>query len=81
MRCLLIGLIRFYQFCISPFIPPSCIHIPTCSQYTIEAVSRCGAMRGLWMGLHRLLRCHPFARGGYDPVPPTRGRAIENSGE
>jgi len=81
MRYMFIGLIRFYQLCISPVMPARCIHVPTCSQYTIEAVSRHGAVRGLWLGLRRLLRCQPLARGGYDPVPPVRHRATENLGE
>ncbi len=63
------GLIRFYQRAISPSLPPSCRYTPTCSQYTLEAVAKYGAARGLFMGGRRLLRCHPFHPGGYDPVP------------
>jgi uncharacterized protein len=62
-------LIRAYQYLISPILPPSCRFIPTCSQYAYEAISRYGAMRGGLMALKRLLRCHPFHPGGYDPVP------------
>lgn len=69
MRWLLLSLIRFYQQGISPLFPPSCIYTPTCSQYTYEAISTYGALKGSWMGLRRILRCHPFAKGGYDPVP------------
>ncbi|HXH71995.1 MAG TPA: membrane protein insertion efficiency factor YidD [Mariprofundaceae bacterium] len=69
MRLLMKGLIRAYQYLVSPFLAPRCIHIPTCSQYTLEAISRYGAVRGCWLGFRRLLHCHPFARGGYDPVP------------
>jgi len=64
-----IGMIRFYQRSVSPFLPPSCRYTPTCSQYTLEAVTRYGAARGLLMGGRRFLRCHPFHPGGYDPVP------------
>jgi hypothetical protein len=69
MRYIFVGLIRFYQWCISPVLPARCIHVPSCSQYTLEAVQRHGAWRGLYMGVRRLLRCHPFSHGGYDPVP------------
>ncbi len=61
--------IRGYQKFISPALPPSCRFSPSCSQYTLEAVSRYGALKGLWLGVRRLIRCHPFNPGGYDPVP------------
>jgi putative membrane protein insertion efficiency factor len=61
--------IEFYRRAISPLTPPSCRFEPTCSGYALEAVNRYGAARGGWMGLRRLLRCHPFSAGGYDPVP------------
>ena len=64
--CLL--LIKGYQYCISPLFPPCCRYTPTCSQYAVEAVSRYGAGKGVWIAFCRILRCHPFARGGYDPV-------------
>ncbi|NLG52084.1 MAG: membrane protein insertion efficiency factor YidD [Chloroflexi bacterium] len=64
-----IGVIRFYQKFISPALPPSCRFTPTCSEYTLQAVEKYGAARGLWLGASRLLRCHPFHPGGYDPVP------------
>ncbi len=60
--------LRGYKWAISPLFPPSCRYVPTCSEYAMEAVERFGALRGGWMALGRLLRCHPVARGGYDPV-------------
>lgn len=65
----MIAAIRFYQKGISPLTPPSCRFQPTCSAYALEAVQRHGAARGGWLALRRLLRCHPFCEGGYDPVP------------
>ena len=62
-------LIKFYQVCISPFTPPSCRFTPTCSQYAIEALRKHGPLRGLWLAMRRLLRCHPWGGSGYDPVP------------
>jgi putative membrane protein insertion efficiency factor len=61
--------IRGYQKFISPALPPSCRFSPSCSQYALEAVSKYGALKGIWLGLRRLIRCHPFNPGGYDPVP------------
>jgi putative membrane protein insertion efficiency factor len=66
---LAILLIRFYQVAVSPAIPPSCRFSPSCSQYTLEAVQRYGALRGVWLGVRRLARCHPWNPGGHDPVP------------
>jgi putative membrane protein insertion efficiency factor len=63
------GAIRVYQVMISPLFAGSCRYYPSCSQYTYEAVTRYGWLRGSWMGMKRIGRCHPFARGGYDPVP------------
>jgi hypothetical protein len=68
VKLVVLGLLRAYRFAISPMVPPSCRYIPTCSEYAIEAVERYGAVRGGLIALWRLLRCHPFAHGGYDPV-------------
>ncbi|MDQ2976670.1 MAG: membrane protein insertion efficiency factor YidD [Acidobacteriota bacterium] len=68
MKSLLIAFLRFYKLVISPFLPPSCRFSPTCSEYASEAISRYGAFRGTGLALRRLLRCHPFSAGGYDPV-------------
>jgi putative membrane protein insertion efficiency factor len=68
MRQLGLALIRGYQVLISPIMPPVCRFWPTCSQYSYEAVARHGLLRGGWLALRRLFRCHPFHPGGYDPV-------------
>ena len=68
LRDLTIGILRIYKRWISPMIPSACRFHPTCSEYMIEAVERHGAIRGLWLGVRRLLRCHPFHQGGFDPV-------------
>ncbi|MBD1868454.1 membrane protein insertion efficiency factor YidD [Oculatella sp. FACHB-28] len=69
MKTLLIFLVRGYQLLISPLFPPTCRFQPTCSQYAIEAIAQHGALRGGWLAAQRILRCHPFHPGGYDPVP------------
>lgn len=69
MRWLLLHLIRFYQRFISPLTPPSCIYTPSCSTYTYQAIQKYGALKGTYMGARRILRCHPWAQGGHDPVP------------
>jgi len=68
MKRMFILLIKFYRMFISPLKPPSCRYIPTCSEYTLIAIEKYGAFRGGWMGVKRILRCHPFHKGGYDPV-------------
>ena len=65
----LLLLLAFYRRWISPLTGPSCRFVPTCSGYAVEAVQRHGALRGSWLTLRRLLRCHPFCEGGFDPVP------------
>lgn len=69
MKRLILAAIHFYQRVISPHRPPSCRYQPTCSQYGYEAVQRYGALRGGRLALRRIARCHPWAQGGYDPVP------------
>jgi putative membrane protein insertion efficiency factor len=69
MTQVLLKLIRLYQILLSPLFAGSCRYYPSCSQYTYEAVTRYGWFRGSWMGMKRIGRCHPFAKGGYDPVP------------
>lgn len=68
MRNILIGGLRLYKRWISPLLPAGCRFHPTCSEYMCEAVERYGAARGVWLGLRRLARCHPFREGGFDPV-------------
>ncbi|HEX8136418.1 MAG TPA: membrane protein insertion efficiency factor YidD [Pyrinomonadaceae bacterium] len=68
MRIILVALLKLYKAALSPLLPPSCRFVPTCSEYAREAIERHGAIRGTWMGARRLLRCHPFHPGGYDPV-------------
>ena len=69
VRRLAVWAIRLYQIAISPLFPASCRFTPTCSQYAIEAVERFGILKGGWLSLKRIARCHPFHPGGYDPVP------------
>lgn len=69
IRGLMILLLRGYKRFVSPFLPPMCRFEPTCSIYAMDAVSKYGALRGSWLALRRLFRCHPFHPGGWDPVP------------
>ncbi|NWQ43103.1 membrane protein insertion efficiency factor YidD [Bacillus sp. EB106-08-02-XG196] len=69
LKKVFISIIRFYQIAISPIKPPSCRFYPTCSHYGLEAVQRFGALKGGWLTLKRILKCHPFHPGGVDPVP------------
>ena len=72
IRWLLIGLLRAYRLVISPLYGQVCRYHPTCSAYALDAVTRRGSIIGTWLTLRRLARCHPWAAGGYDPVPPRR---------
>ncbi|MDR2848067.1 MAG: membrane protein insertion efficiency factor YidD [Bacteroidales bacterium] len=69
IKYLLVMLVKFYQYCISPLTPASCRYTPTCSQYAIEALQKYGALKGGWLALKRILRCHPWGGHGYDPLP------------
>lgn len=64
----LLWLLRAYKYAVSPMFLPACRYVPTCSEYAMEAVDAYGAVRGSWMALRRVVRCHPLAKGGYDPV-------------
>ncbi len=67
-QSLLLSLLRGYQVAISPLLPPACRYVPTCSEFAHQAIEQYGCLRGGWMALRRLARCHPFHRGGFDPV-------------
>lgn len=69
MKQLLMFLVRAYQLLVSPVLPPTCRFSPSCSQYSHEAISRHGALKGLWLTIKRVIRCNPWNPGGYDPVP------------
>lgn len=68
MKLLVIDILGVYKAVVSPFLPPACRFEPTCSEYTHQAIEKYGAIKGIWMGLRRLLRCQPFCEGGHDPV-------------
>jgi hypothetical protein len=76
MKRALVGLIRAYQWIVSPMFPPQCRFLPTCSEYAQEAIAVHGTVRGTGLTLWRLLRCHPFSQGGLDPVPEPGHRAL-----
>ncbi|WP_339254645.1 membrane protein insertion efficiency factor YidD [Sporosarcina sp. FSL W8-0480] len=69
MKTILIGLIKLYQKVISPLTPPTCRFYPTCSHYGVEAIQKHGALKGAWLAVCRISKCHPFHEGGFDPVP------------
>jgi hypothetical protein len=68
MRALTLAILRIYKRWVSPMLPSACRYYPTCSEYAMEAVERYGVLRGVWMGVKRIARCHPFHQGGFDPV-------------
>ena len=68
-KWVLLGPIRFYQLAISPMTPATCRYYPSCSNYAVEAIDKYGALKGGWLAVRRVLRCHPFRPGGFDPVP------------
>ena len=70
--------IKFYQQSISPMFPPACRYTPTCSQYAVEAITVHGPLKGLWLAIRRILRCHPWGGHGYDPVPPRENNKIKS---
>ncbi len=74
MSSILILIIRFYQYFISPMLGKNCKYLPTCSQYCMDAIRIHGAFAGVWLGIKRILKCHPFGHGGYDPVPTNRNK-------
>lgn len=74
MKRVLIGMVKFYRANISPKKPPTCRFTPTCSAYAIEALETHGAIKGTALTIWRILRCHPFCKGGYDPVPPKKNK-------
>lgn len=76
MKRLFLAMIRFYKRNISPHLPEACRFRPTCSEYAMTAIERYGAWKGGWMALWRILRCNPFAKGGYDPVPEDTNATI-----
>ena len=66
---LLIGLVQFYRYALSPLMPSTCRFYPTCSMYMLQALQRYGPLKGSYLGIKRILKCHPFHKGGYDPLP------------
>lgn len=75
---LIVGLVRFYQLAISPWLGSSCRYSPTCSQYMINAVNEWGPLKGFWLGIKRIGRCHPWGGDGHDPVPENPNKKLIN---
>lgn len=69
MKNFLLAVIRFYRICLSPLKPPCCRFTPTCSEYAMEAIQKYGPVKGSWLAVKRIAKCHPFHKGGYDPLP------------
>ena len=78
---LVIGLIKLYQRTLSRVLPGACRYEPTCSEYAVQAVRIHGVLKGVWLGMRRVMRCHPFAAGGYDLVPPPPARRARSEYE
>ena len=78
MKRVVLGLLKAYQWALSPLLPPACRYVPTCSEYAREAVEEYGALRGGLKAAARVLRCHPFARGGFDPAVPVKQKLNSN---
>jgi uncharacterized protein len=76
MKRVLQAMLRGYQRWLSPALPPACRYTPTCSQYALEALEQRGVVSGLGLAAWRILRCHPFVKGGYDPVPPPKHKIL-----
>ena len=72
MTAAALAILRWYKRSVSPLLPPSCRYTPTCSEYAMEAIERHGLIQGSYLATRRVLSCHPFSRGGYDPVPGKR---------
>ncbi|KPP98422.1 MAG: membrane protein insertion efficiency factor YidD [Bacteroidetes bacterium HLUCCA01] len=81
MKFVLKALVRAYQLMISPYFPPSCRYTPTCSHYAIQALDKHGALKGSWLAIKRIGRCHPWSDGGYDPVPEPENARSGTPGE
>lgn len=82
MRNIFVIFIKIYQYLISPVLGPHCRYEPSCSAYAVEALQRFGVIKGLWLAVKRLSRCHPWHEGGYDPVPPldSKSNSLYHSG-
>ena len=78
MKYLLIGLVKLYRKWISPLLGPSCRFQPTCSEFSLTAIQRFGAFKGLYLSIKRILKCHPFHPGGFDPVPDLKKQEKSN---
>lgn len=78
MKQIFIGIIRFYQKFISPMTPPTCRFYPTCSHYGLEAFQKHGSLKGFWLTCKRILKCHPFHPGGFDPVPDKKDDKVNS---
>jgi uncharacterized protein len=80
VQSLILNVLRGYKWLVSPLLPPACRYVPSCSEYAIEAVERFGALRGMAMSFWRLCRCHPFVKGGYDPVAGSHISEVRSGG-